>query len=277
MAQLKSTNILGNLAVTGDIVASSIKISSGSDESVLLAGGGTKPLSELGSNIELDADLTAIAALSGNSGFLKKTAANTWTLDTTAYTTNTGTVTQITLGAGLAGGPITTTGTITLDKDLEAIAALGGTSGFLKKTAANTWTLDTTAYTTNTGTVTKIELGMGLSGGPITTTGTISLDADLAAIAGLTGTSGFLKKTAANTWELDTSCVTSAPWNNLLMPIVGRHSGRTDYFTLATSTPYINASEQIAASGFTLIDGDKLERAIFSYDGALEAVKISFN
>jgi hypothetical protein len=34
----------------------------------------------------LDADLTAIAALSGTSGFLKKTAADTWSLDTTSYT-----------------------------------------------------------------------------------------------------------------------------------------------------------------------------------------------
>ncbi len=35
----------------------------------------------------LDADLTAIAALSGTSGFLKKTAANTWSLDTATYLT----------------------------------------------------------------------------------------------------------------------------------------------------------------------------------------------
>ena len=33
----------------------------------------------------LDADLTAIAALTGTAGFLKKTAANTWSLDTTTY------------------------------------------------------------------------------------------------------------------------------------------------------------------------------------------------
>ena len=34
-----------------------------------------------------DADLTAIAALSGTSGLLRKTAANTWTLDSSAYLT----------------------------------------------------------------------------------------------------------------------------------------------------------------------------------------------
>jgi len=33
----------------------------------------------------IDADLTAIAALAGTSGFLKKTATNTWSLDTTSY------------------------------------------------------------------------------------------------------------------------------------------------------------------------------------------------
>ncbi len=36
----------------------------------------------------LDADLTAIAALVGTTGFLKKTAADTWTLDTSTYLTS---------------------------------------------------------------------------------------------------------------------------------------------------------------------------------------------
>lgn len=43
--------------------------------------------SELSSYQPLDADLTAIAALSGTSGFLKKTAADTWSLDTNTYLT----------------------------------------------------------------------------------------------------------------------------------------------------------------------------------------------
>jgi hypothetical protein len=40
----------------------------------------------------LDADLTAIAALSGTSGVLKKTAANTWELDTATYLTSASTL-----------------------------------------------------------------------------------------------------------------------------------------------------------------------------------------
>lgn len=42
--------------------------------------------------------------------------------------------------------------------DLKAIEALNGTSGILKKTAANTWTLDTNAYTTTSGTVTSVRV-----------------------------------------------------------------------------------------------------------------------
>jgi hypothetical protein len=66
-----------------------------------------------------------------------------------------------------------------LDADLTAIAALSGTSGLLKKTNTNTWTLDTTAYTTNTGTVTSIGVsvptGLSVSGTPVTTSGTIAI------------------------------------------------------------------------------------------------------
>lgn len=139
-------------------------------------------LAEIGAQ-PVDADLTAIAALAGTSGLLRKTAADTWSLDTSAYITGNQTITfsgdatgsgttAVTLtlansgvGAGTyrsvtvdakgrvtAGTDPTTlagygiTDAQALDADLTAIAALAGTSGLLRKTAANTWALETTAY-----------------------------------------------------------------------------------------------------------------------------------
>ena len=69
------------------------------------------------------------------------------------------------------------------DGDLDAIAAIAGTSGFLKKTAANSWALDTTAYSTTTGTVTSVSgtgsvSGLSLSGS-VTTSGSITLSGTL--------------------------------------------------------------------------------------------------
>lgn len=66
-----------------------------------------------------------------------------------------------------------------LDADLSAIAALAGTSGLLLKTAADTWTLDTTAY----GTVTSVgaTAPVASSGG---TSPTISMPAATTAVDG---------------------------------------------------------------------------------------------
>ncbi len=76
-----------------------------------------------------DADLGAIAALSGTSGFLKKTAANTWSLDTNTYLTSetfTGTVTSVG-GTGSVNG-ITLTGTVTSSGNLTLGGTLSGVS-----------------------------------------------------------------------------------------------------------------------------------------------------
>jgi hypothetical protein len=69
----------------------------------------------------IDADLTAIGALSGTSGFLKKVGTNTWSLDTNTYTDNTGTVTSVS-GTGTVSG-LTLTGSVTGSGSL----TLGGT------------------------------------------------------------------------------------------------------------------------------------------------------
>ena len=64
------------------------------------------------------------------------------------------------------------------DADLDAIAAIAGTTGLLKKTAANTWTLDTNAYAS--GTVTSVGVSvptsiLSVANTPVTTSGTIGL------------------------------------------------------------------------------------------------------
>jgi hypothetical protein len=88
----------------------------------------------IGSTVQgYDADLQAIGALSGTTGLLRKTASNTWSLDTNTYLTSSN------IGSTVQG----------YDADLQAIGALAGTSGILRKTAANTWSLDTNTYLTS--------------------------------------------------------------------------------------------------------------------------------
>ena len=221
------------------------------------------PIGTVGAIVTLDADLQAIAELAGTSGFVKKTAANTYSLDTATYltgnqsigisgdATGSGTTTIVltlaTVPVGKGGtGAITTvdarsnlglaigTNVQAWDGDLDAIAALAGTSGFLKKTSTNTWSLDTSTYLTGNQSISvsgdatgsgTTSIALTLATVPVAKGGTGAVDAstarsnlglaigtnvqawdgDLDAIAALAGTSGFLKKTSANTWSLDTS------------------------------------------------------------------------
>ncbi|MFA5388856.1 MAG: hypothetical protein WC312_03780 [Candidatus Omnitrophota bacterium] len=73
----------------------------------------------------------------GDQSSLSGTKSGTFNLDTSG-----------TLGAGAITGTSFAIGSNTISDfgDLKAIEELAGTSGFLKKTAANTWALDTAAY-----------------------------------------------------------------------------------------------------------------------------------
>lgn len=94
----------GTANVTGTATLANSGVTTGTYKSVTVDAkgrvtSGTNPTTLAGYGITdaqaLDADLTAIAELSGTSGFLKKTAANTWSLDTNTYITgiNSGNVT----------------------------------------------------------------------------------------------------------------------------------------------------------------------------------------
>lgn len=83
---------------------------------------------------------------------------------------------------------IDTTNFSTIKPDLEAIEVLSGTSGLLKKTAANTWTLDTTSYLPTTGGTVTGQIQHTPT--TLATTGTVNIDfsgSNLRTQAALTG------------------------------------------------------------------------------------------
>lgn len=123
----------------------------------------------------LDGDLTAIAGLTGT-GILTRTGTDTWSLDTNTYlTTGTAASTYLTISNAASNYQ-------PLDADLTAIAGITATTGLLKKTAANTWTLDTNTYLTGNQTITV--------SGDASGSGTTSISVTLASV----GTAGTYTK-----------------------------------------------------------------------------------
>lgn len=119
MAQLKSTNITGNLSVSGNILASKIMKLGGTGDEILLANGETTTLSGLGAGT-----VTSVGITNGG-------------------------------GLSVTGSPITSSGTITIshgDTSTQTSITTGG------RTYINSITLDgyghVTALGTNTETVT---------------------------------------------------------------------------------------------------------------------------
>jgi hypothetical protein len=122
-----------------------------------------------------------VKAGSGLSGGGTVALGGTVTLTNTA---SGGTVTSVATGAGLTGGPVTTTGTISIPSAGVTNAMLANPSITVKAgsglSGGGTVALGGTVTLTNTssgGTVTNVATGAGLTGGPVTTTGTISIPA----------------------------------------------------------------------------------------------------
>jgi hypothetical protein len=92
-----------------------------------------------------------------------------------------GTVTSVGSGTGLTGGPVTSSGTLSIASSYQL--PQGCTNGQVAKSnGSGAWSCATDA--SSGGTVTSITAGNGLTGGTITTTGTIAVDPSSATLTG---------------------------------------------------------------------------------------------
>jgi hypothetical protein len=180
----------------------------------------------------LDNDLTAIAALSGTSGFLKKTATDTWTLDTSTYVTSSG-VTSVT---GTA--PIVSSGGTTPAISISAAT----TSSAGSMSAADKTKLDAISGT-NTGdetaTTIKSKLGISTLSGSNTGDQTITLTGDVTG----SGTGSFAT-------TLSNSGVTAGTYTKVTVDAKGRVT--TGSTLLASDVPTLNQSTTGNAATATL-------------------------
>ncbi|AWM38681.1 hypothetical protein GobsT_31300 [Gemmata obscuriglobus] len=148
---------------------------------------------------------------------------------TWATPSGSGTVTSVNLtapaaGLTVSGGPITSSGSITLAlaDDLAALEALTGTNTLYYRSGASTWsavtigsglsftggTLSATGGGGGSGTVTSVGItapaaGITVSGSPVTTSGsiTLALANDLAALEALSGTNTIYYRSGTSTWS----------------------------------------------------------------------------
>jgi microcystin-dependent protein len=129
----------------------------GGSTNLVAATGRTSLGLVIGTNVQAwDADLDSIAGLAGTSGLLKKTAANTWTLDTSTYITANQSITL--------SGDVTGSGTTAITTTLATVGVAKGGTGLTTLTANN--------VILGNGTSTPSFVAPGASGNLLTSNGT---------------------------------------------------------------------------------------------------------
>ena len=151
----------------------------------VIAGTGLTGGGALTGNVTISMPTTGVtAATYGNSTYVSQVTVDVYgrvtSISNVAIATGgSGTVTNVSTGTGLTGGPITTTGTISL-ANTAVTAGTYGDSTHVPQIIIDAQGRITSASNVSisaggSGTVTNVSTGTGLTGGPVTTTGTISI------------------------------------------------------------------------------------------------------
>jgi len=261
--QVNGTQALGNNTTALNLIpGSNVSITDGGSGNVTIAA--------------TDTTYESKAAASGGTAVSLVTTGEKYTWNN--KTSNTGTVTKVSTGAGLTGGDITTSGTVkanlTSETKLTNAAADGTeTAGrvypvrldknsklavnvpwenttYESKAAASGGTdvsLVTTgekatwnSKTSNTGTVTSVATGAGLTGGTITTSGTVK--ANLTSETKLTNAAADGTETAGRIYPVrldkNSKLAVNVPWENTTYSSKTAASGGTEVSLVTTGEKY---------------------------------------
>jgi hypothetical protein len=207
MAQLQSTSITGSLTVSGSLIAlngltgtattaSYVDYSNIANKPTLISGSSQVAIDSTTGTLSVGKGGTGQTSYTNGQLLIGNTTGNTLTKGTltagtgisvtngagsiTIAATNNGTVTSVATGTGLTGGTITSTGTIShADTSTQASVNNSGRTFIQDITLDDfghvTGITSATDADTYVGTVTSVATGTGLTGGTITSTGTISL------------------------------------------------------------------------------------------------------
>lgn len=145
------------------------------------------------------------------------------------------------------------------DADLAAIAALAGTSGLLKKTATDTWSLDTNTYMTTAtpGTLTgSLTLRAGtatVSTAPLYLTSGTNLTTAAAGAMEFDGTNlYFSPSTTRKTIAFTDSAITSSTFIGTTSVALNRSSGALTLAGITLTTPVLGAATATSINGLTI-------------------------
>jgi hypothetical protein len=213
---------------------------------------GTNPTTLSGYGITdaqpLDADLTAIAALTGTSGFLKTNGSGTWTVDTATYLTGNQSITL--------SGDFTGTGTTAITGTLVTVNSNVGTFG--SATQASVVTVNAKGLVTAASNVTVTPAWGSITSTPTTLSGygitDAALDSTVVHLAGtetITGTKTF---TATSLTATSTNVNFTGSGIKLNMGAIGTANTATIQFHTG-ATAAANYDSNIVATGGNGTDG----------------------